>query len=169
MQQSTEKMLKNGNTICTAFIATNMLAITTYLAVMQWSVDKDQRLNLCETADVVVSISCYVLFVLLAISVSFLIYRLRKLRDVVTLDNTLIEQNKIFNSEIKTLVVILVIFCSSYLVRGVWNNILSENRQAFGKLMIQLLAGLIFDCIPIMFLLIYHLRNFNTKSEVLDN
>ena len=81
----------------------------------------------------------------------------------------MIEQKKIFNSEINTLVMILIIFSSSYLLRGFWNEILSESSRAFAKLTTQVVAGLIFDCVPIMFLLIYHLRNFHNESELPDD
>lgn len=101
---------------------------------MQATLDLSERYALCEVGDLIVSVSCYVLFILLTICVSILIYKLRQLRDVVTQDEK--EQKKMFNNEICTLVSLLVVFSGSYLLRGAWNEILTETNDGFTKLTI---------------------------------
>lgn len=64
--------------------------------------------------------SSYFCFVLLTVSVLFLINRLAKVRDNV-LENDQNDDKIVFNHEIRTLLVILVVFDLSYLLRGVWN------------------------------------------------
>ena len=76
------------------------------------------------------------------------------------------DQKQMFDSEIRTLKLILLIFSTSYLVRALWNAILIESSKNFGQLMIQTVLGLSNDCMPILFVLFYHLRNF--KEAKLD-
>ena len=107
-------------------------------------------------------ISFFCLSALLFISVFWLISRLRAKRDQVA--NTAVNK-AVFNKEICTLLTILCVFSSTYMVRGLWDIKTKPDRLSF-EWMIKdmLLIGVFCDFVPIMPLLIFHYRNFKVKT-----
>lgn len=81
----------------------------------------EERSELTMSWDTTIGYMLYSLFVLLLISVMSLISRLKKVRDVMFQDHD--DQRKVFDKEIRTLWVILGVFNSTYLIRGLWNQL----------------------------------------------
>ena len=63
-------------------------------------------------------IAFFVLAVLLSVSIIWLVNRLKKKRDQVSQSE---EDKSLFNSEIRTLWIILATFTITYIVRGAWD------------------------------------------------
>ena len=71
----------------------------------------------------------------------------------------------VFDREIRTLLAILVIFSSTYMLRGIWDLMLKVNFAHFGGMLGQLLVGLGCDFAPVFLLMVFHYKNFRTKKD----
>ena len=60
--------------------------------------------------------------------------------------------------------VILVIFSSTYMLRGIWDLMLTVNFAHFSGMLGQLLVGLICDFAPVVLLMLWHYKNFRVKK-----
>lgn len=75
------------------------------------------------------------------------------------------EQIEFFNREIRTLWKILIVFNSSYLLRGIWDQMSSPYMPEYYMMMLNIATGLAFDCFPVSCLIYFHYRNFKTKNS----
>ena len=82
--------------------------------------------------------------------------------------NTVIDQN-IFNKEIRTLLAILVIFSSTYMARGFWDILASEEFDESSGMRGQLLIGICCDFAPVVLLMLFHYKNFRKKNASLTD
>ena len=101
----------------------------------------------------------------LFLTVYFLLSRLCKKRDQITNSQTAAD---VFNREIRILLMILVIFSVTYITRGVWDLLRDPNPNSFVGLMDSLAIGIINDFAPVMFLMVFHFKNFNKQAEVIE-
>ena len=102
------------------FIAINVLVPFIIMTVLQVTLSLEERKDVYFMIDQVTAYSSYVEFCMLTACVLFLINRLTKVRDNV-LESWQDEERNVYNSEIRTLLVIMGVFDISYLLRGVWN------------------------------------------------
>ena len=102
------------------------------------------------------SIECYGLLftgIILFVNVFWLVNRLKKKQEQVS---TTIERAS-FNKEICVLWLILSIFSVSYLVRAIWDKfIFPEVTTKYSFTIWRVFLGVLFDCIPIMLILVLH-------------
>ena len=70
-----------------------------------------------------------------------------------------------FKREIRALIVTLVLFSLTYMLRGIWDLKIFSFSDAFGRLMIEITIVILCDVVPVMFLLGFHFRNLNKKEE----
>ena len=70
-----------------------------------------------------------------------------------------------FKREICALILTLVIFSLTYMMRGVWDLKNDPNSSAFVVIVMDMTIFVFCDFLPIMFLLIFHFRNFNKREE----
>ena len=98
-------------------------------------------------------------------SVAFLIYSLYKKRDQVLAHSSNVSKD-VFNKEIRALLAILVIFSSTYIVRGVWDLNWSADLTTYTLMISSLFIGLICDFGPITLLMVFHYKNFNQKQTI---
>ena len=119
------------------------------------------------------SAAFFVIAFVLCLSVIFLINRLIKKRNQGTISQF---DREFFDREIRTLVIILVIFSSTYILRGIWDIKMDPNLQKFNGIICQLLVGIICDFGPLMMLMCFHLKNFQVhnlpdreKSDSVEN
>ena len=61
---------------------------------------------------------------------------------------------------------ILIIFSSTYLLRGVWDLFEVPDGSTFKGILEGLSIGLLCDFAPIMLLLVFHFKNFSKNTEV---
>lgn len=85
------------------------------------------------------------------------------------------ENNAVFSKENSTLLCILIIFDSTYLCRAVWDATqfgLTNKGDGFAVSMFSITLGLLFDVIPIGFILLFHYKNFSLaeveEQNILD-
>ena len=71
----------------------------------------------------------------------------------------------VFDKEIRTLLAILVIFSSTYMLRGIWDLMLEVNFSHFNGMLSQLLVGLGCDFAPVFLLMVFHYKNFRIKKD----
>ena len=109
------------------------------------------------------SIECYGLLftgIILFINGFWLVNRLKKKQVQVS---TTIERAN-FNKEICSLWLILSLFSVSYLVGAFWDYFISPKvTTKYSYTIWKVSIGVLFDCIPVMLIMILHLRNFNEK------
>ena len=74
----------------------------------------------------------------------------------------------VFNREISGLIIALVYFCLTYVLRGLWDYYREPNPTKFKGLMESLAIGIISDFAPVMFLEIFHYKNFHKKTKVAE-
>ena len=72
----------------------------------------------------------------------------------------------IFKREICALIVTLVIFSLTYMLRGLYNLKAYKSQFAFEGIMVGLAIWLLCDFVPVMFLLIFHFKNFSKREGV---
>ena len=97
----------------------------------------------------------------LFLSVYFLINRLCKKRDQVA---TTQADKDFFNGKVRTLLAILVMFSSTYLMRGTWDIISDTKSGSFVNYVVTITIFILCDFVPIIFMLVFHFRNFHNKS-----
>ena len=93
---------------------------------------------------------------LLLFSVFLLVFILKK---KIALVSTRIEKAN-FNKEICTLWTILFTFSITYIIRAFYNQINGFQFENFIYQIIDIAAGIFFDCVPIMIMLMFHYKNF---------
>ena len=69
-----------------------------------------------------------------------------------------------FKKEICALIVTLVIFSLTYMLRGIYNLEAKENSSEFKGIMVGLTIWVLCDFVPVMFLLIFHFKNFSKRE-----
>ena len=106
----------------------------------------------------------FVLFLLLTVTVTILIKRLKAKNKV--LGATDEAAGQFFRKEIHTLTIILILFSISYLLRVVFDigAVLPTNLKSFEYYMVALISTIPFDLIPVSVILIVHRKNFNQSS-----
>lgn len=107
----------------------------------------------------------YLLFALILLSVIRLITLLKQQQEFLFRDGQK-EQLNFFKKHICQLWMILIVFNTSYLMRGIVDQMPSDYMPEFKSMMLNLVSGLCFDCFPVSFLLYFHYRNFNKVSIV---
>ena len=122
--------------------------------------DIDERTDFMLKATEMEGSFFFIIAFVLSISVVFLINRLLKKRNQVTGNQF---DKEFFNKEIRVLIVILVIFSSTYILRGIWDIKMSPALHTFGGMLNALFIGLICDLGPVMMLMFFHLKNFKMK------
>ena len=65
-----------------------------------------------------------------------------------------------FNREIRILLVILIIFSSSYMARGIWDMITKVEWKYFDGIVTQLLIDISSDFAPVVLIMLFHYKNF---------
>ena len=93
----------------------------------------------------------------LFLSVYFLIRRLRKKRDQISTSQN---DEESFNREIRALIAILIIFSSTYMLRGAHDQMVIVDAGEFVATLEGLVIILICDFAPLMVLLVFHFKNF---------
>ena len=68
-----------------------------------------------------------------------------------------------FKREIRALLAILIIFSSTYLLRGIWDLKVDIDSGAFDMMIESFSIWLLCDFVPVMFLLVFHYKNFHKK------
>lgn len=112
-------------------------------------------------AHYVISGLLYFLFVLLVISVVWLISRLKKKSNQVYKSDV---NKSLFDKEIKILWVILSVFSFTYLIRAVWDTMTSELYKSYALMVSAMSLTLLWDFAPVMLLLIFHYRNYREQA-----
>ena len=105
--------------------------------------------------------SFFTMSILLLATVGFLINRLKRKRDQVANTET---DKAFFDKEIRILLLILVIFSSTYMARGIWNMITIVEWRNFAGLITQLLIDITGDFAPIVMIMLFHYKNFRNKK-----
>ena len=100
--------------------------------------------------------TCYLMGALLLSSVFFLVSRLKKKASVVS--TKIVKEN--FSKEICTLWTILFTFSITYLIRGLFDQIFIWRVFSFKFIIYDIPINILFDCIPIMLMLMFHFKNF---------
>ena len=94
---------------------------------------------------------------LLLVSVFILINRLKKKKLLVSTKN----EKENFSKEICTLWTILFTFTVTYFLRGLFNQIYEwQYKMGFLFSILEITFGILFDCVPIMLMLMFHFKNF---------
>ena len=110
----------------------------------------------------IIIVLLYIEFMSLLAASIWLIISLSRKRDQVGQDP---DTRRLFNKEITTLVIIMVVFSISYLVRALWDQIYTpKSAYSFTTLTLSLLLGLCFDFFPVSLLLTLHFINFRTRK-----
>ena len=73
-----------------------------------------------------------------------------------------------FKREICALIITLVIFSLTYMLRGIYNLKAYKSLVAFQGIMVGLAIWILCDFVPVMFLLVFHFKNFNKGEEVTE-
>ena len=71
----------------------------------------------------------------------------------------------VFKREIRALIATLVLFSLTYTLRGIWDLNHRQDPGTFKHIIMALTIAFVCDFVPVMFLLIFHFRNFNKKEE----
>ena len=100
------------------------------------------------------------LFILLVLSVTCLVSRMKKRRDQLCQDQS---RRDVFDREINILWGILALFSVTYLVRASWDFIFQEDLTGLWQEVTDLSLGLLWDWLPIIVLLFQHYRAFNIR------
>ena len=103
------------------------------------------------------------MFILLIACVSYLIHRLKiKIR-------YLNINPSAFKNEIRILIITLVAFCTSYLVRWIWDmqTFLHQDswQSSYTEMMVQLLVFFFFDFLPFICIFVVHYKNFEQQKS----
>ena len=101
--------------------------------------------------------SFFLLSIILFLCVFFLLNRLCEKRRQV---NCTQADKEVFNREIRALVTILIIFSSTYMLRSFWDFFSSTTPSPFVGTLVGFGVGLICDFAPIMFIMVFHFKNF---------
>ena len=104
----------------------------------------------------------FVLFILLTVTVKTLIKKLKVKSETLGASEDEAGDN-FFKKEIKTLSTILIIFSISYLLRVVYDlcAVMPYRLDFFPQFMINLLATIPFDLLPLLVVIIFHRRNLS--------
>ena len=78
---------------------------------------RDERNGMIDDWLMVIGYLWYLLFALLAAAVFWLIWLMKQMRDVVCVES----QSAVFDREIRMLFIVLGVFSTTYLLRGVWD------------------------------------------------
>ena len=70
-----------------------------------------------------------------------------------------------FKREVRALIVTLVLFSLTYMLRGIRELENIQHSGTFKHITIDIIISFLSDFVPVMFLLIFHFRNFNKKEE----
>ena len=109
-----------------------------------------------------VAVDFFFLSFVLFLCVYYLISKLLKKRDQVTGSSQV--DKDIFNHEIHALLGTLILFSSTYILRGVWLLKSKPNTREPLEILIGLLVGIVCDFVPVTILLAFHFKNFNSKQ-----
>lgn len=163
MQQSrTDIFIKWGRItllITVSFELTAILIILIYKGATLDAVAKNEFRN--DISDVIGFLFGAVA-VLLFTSVMWLISRLKKKRDIVARGK---DEESTISKEICKLWIILSVFSVTYLMRSMWDIFANPEFASFKGMLVDLIIGILCDCIPVMILMIYHHRNFREKDN----
>ena len=108
----------------------------------------------------------YLMFVLLSVSVFSLIYQLKRTRDVIFATQG--SQRDIFDGEIRTLRIILGVFSLTYVLRGLWSQLVDQAFWKYWTLISNVILGILFDFVPVTLLLCFHHRNYKRVATESD-
>ena len=149
------------------FIILELGSIIAYLGVETAVLNREERIGILSTWPTAVGWCFFSLSFLLFLSVYFLINRLNKKRDQVASTQA---DKDFFNRKIRTLIAILVMFSSTYLMRGVWDLISNPASSVFVQDIVTFAIFILCDFVPVMFMLVFHFKNFYKKSaKVAEN
>ena len=127
---------------------------------MQKLLDKEERREWVITWTTGVAFLFYIMGILLFANVFWLVSLLKKKKDQVNLS---IEWAN-FKKEKCNLWIILSTFSFTYLVRGFWDEVIwSRLAKGYWISVLSIFLNIIFDCIPIMLMLILHYKSFRKK------
>jgi hypothetical protein len=100
-------------------VPVNVIFFAAYLLFQEFSISFESRNSMLNELNQYIGYVLYFMFFLLLVCVIRLIRLLKKMRDHLYVNET--EQKDFFNKEIRTLWVILIVFNSTYLLRGLWD------------------------------------------------
>ena len=72
--------------------------------------------------------------------------------------------NRVFNGEICTLLAILITFSTTYIMRGLFDIKVDMKLMTFVSMLSYLIVYFFCDYLPLMLLMTFHYRNFNSKA-----
>ena len=130
-------------------ITLELVAILVYLGLSEMTLDHDERSELNNRWFDSFGWCFFSLSIVLFLSVYFLLNRLGKKRDQV---NSTLAEKDLFNREIRALIAILVIFSTTYMLRGIYDLKMHPDSSLFVDLLIGFGIGILCDFAPVMFL-----------------
>ena len=104
--------------------------------------------------------SFYFMGALLFVNVFWLVSRLKKKKDMTATS----AETAGFNKEMCILWIILSVFSVTYILRGTWDLEIKSNYNNYEKQLWTVITGLLFDCVPVILILVLHYKNFRVKN-----
>ena len=146
-------------------ITLEFLATLVYLSIESVNLNHNGREHLLASWQPIFAYSFFSLALILFLSVYFLLNRLCMKRDQVT---TTRAAKDVFNKDIRGLIIVLVVFSLTYVLRGLWDYNREPNPTKFFGLMDSLAIGILSDFAPVMFLEVFHYKNFHKKTKIAE-
>lgn len=160
--QTINNFITRGRFVVLALVTLELLTVFVYLIIETVELSYYERAELIARWLPWFGWCFFSLSFALFLSVYFLIDRLCRKRDQVTNNEA---DRDFFNGKIRTLLAILIIFSSTYMLRGVWDLKEHPNSGTFVKIIEMLSIGILCDFVPIMFIMVFHYKNFFMKIE----
>ena len=165
IKNKTEDIIKIGRTCIVIFITSTLTGLCIYFGIKTSNTDKKERSALIRESSDYISYCFFALSVLLVVCVIWLVALLKKKRDQVSRSSI---DKQAFNNEIRTLWIILSVFSSTYLARGVWDTFYNPTFTHFWSMMAAVLTGLVWDFFPCMLIMVFHHHNFKERLTAND-
>ncbi len=118
-----ERKIKIGRRRLLVLVPAHVIFFAAYIHFNYSDYSRDGKNEVMNQWDYVIGYVLYLLFVLLFVCVIRLISLLKRMRDLLFVNQK--DQIDFFNKEIRTLWIILIAFNSSYLIRGLWDQFTS--------------------------------------------
>ena len=140
-------------------ITIELASLIVYISLEQARLSPEERATLLVPGVKTEAYSFFALSFVLFLCVYFLVSKLMKKRDQVTRNSQVNED--LFNQEIRALLATLILFSSTYILRGTWLLSAKPDSDTCVVIMIGLLVGIVCDFAPVIILQAYHYKNFN--------
>ena len=161
--QRIEKLIRLGRGSVMAFVMLELTGLVAYFSIATYNKTPDERSSLIDRWLNPFGFCFFILSFVLFLSVYFLLNRLRNKKKQAASSQA---DREFFNREMCELLAVLIIFSSTYILRGSWDIKMTSNLTEFWGMIESLSIGIICDFAPVMLLLVFHFKNFYKKNEV---